>query len=125
MQMDVLRCKTPDMIRKEMWTHLLAYNLLRSLMCATATEQDLKPRQVSYKGSLQLLNAFYHLIVLSDRQQLDALCTTLLARVGEHRVGDRPDRFEPRKRKRAAKPYPPLKLPRYKKHKQCLKKPLG
>ena len=125
MQMDVLRCKTPDMIRKEMWTHVLAYNLLRSLMCAAATEQDLKPREVSFKGTLQLLNAFYQLIVTSDRRQLDALCTTLLAGVGEHRVGDRPNRYEPRKRKRAAKPYPPLKLRRSDERKQCLKRQLS
>ncbi len=38
MQMDILRCKTPDMVHKEIWTHLLAYNLLRTVMAVAANE---------------------------------------------------------------------------------------
>lgn len=125
MQMDVLRCKTPDMVRKEMWSHLLAYNLLRSVMCAAAEEYGIPVRQVSFKGTLQLLNAFYHFIITSDPQRLAALCTTLLKAVQEHRVGNRPNRYEPRKRKRAAKPYPAMKSSRADERKQCLTKRLS
>jgi hypothetical protein len=119
MQMDVLRCQTPDMVRKEVWVHLLAYNLLRSVMCAAAEEAGLGVRELSFKGTLQLLNGFYHLIITAAPQELDSLVMTMLQAIKQHRVGDRPDRYEPRKRKRAAKPYPPLKLSREKERKLC------
>jgi hypothetical protein len=113
MQMDVLRCRTPAMVRKEIWAHCLAYNLLRSLMCAAADEHGLTVREISFKGTLQLLTAFYHAIVTSAGVELQSLCTTLLKAIPQHRVGHRPNRYEPRKRKRPAKPYPPLKRPRW------------
>jgi hypothetical protein len=104
MQVDVLRCKSPAMVRKEMWVHLLAYNLLRSVMCAAAEEHDVAVREISFQGTLQILNGFYLLLTTSPPDKLERLCTTLLAAAGQHRVGNRPNRFEPRKRKRAAKP---------------------
>ena len=58
MQMDVLRCKTPEMVHKEIWTHLLAYNLLAPVMAVAAHENDLEPRQVSLKGAKQAVTAF-------------------------------------------------------------------
>ena len=125
MQMDVLRCKTPDMVRKEIWSHLLAYNLLRSVMCAAADEYGIPAREVSFKGTLQLLNAFYHSIITSTPEGLQALCDKLLSAVRTHRVGKRPDRYEPRKRKRAAKPYPTMKKSRADERKQCLQQRLS
>jgi hypothetical protein len=125
MQMDVLRCQTPDMVRKEVWIHMLAYNLLRSVMCAAAEEEGVSVRDLSFKGTLQLLNAFYHMIVTTAPHDLDSLCTTLLTAVKQHGVGQRPDRYEPRKRKRAAKPYPRLKLSRDKERKLCTVNRLG
>jgi hypothetical protein len=47
MKMDVLRCKTPGMVEKEIWAHLLAYNLLRTAMAVAASESGIEPRQVS------------------------------------------------------------------------------
>jgi hypothetical protein len=41
MQMDVLRCQTPEMVRKEIWAHLLAYNLLRTVMAVAAAENGI------------------------------------------------------------------------------------
>jgi hypothetical protein len=119
MQMDVLRCKTAEMVEKEIWMHLLAYNLLRSMLCATAAEHDLAVRSISFKASLQLLNAFYHQLVTSSAEQLETLVTIILSALREHRVGNRPNRYEPRKRKRPAKPYPRMKLPRYLERKRC------
>jgi hypothetical protein len=120
LQMDVLRCLTPQMVRKELWVHLLAYNLLRSVMCAAADESGLLVRELSFKGTLQLLNGLYPHLLLSAGEVLSRYCETLLSGVRQHRVGNRPDRFEPRKRKRAAKAYPPLKRPRSQERKQCL-----
>src|SRR5262249_59142201 len=57
LQMDVLRCKTPEMIHKEIWVHLLAYNLLRTVMAVAAAEHGLEPRQVSFTGAKQAVTA--------------------------------------------------------------------
>ena len=119
LQMDVLRCKTPDMVRKEVWVHLLAYNLLRSVMCAAAEEGELLVRQLSFKGTLQLLNAFYQLLITSRPEQLETLCSTMLNALRPQRVGNRPNRYEPRKRKRAAKPYPMMKRSRTEERRRC------
>ena len=59
MQMDVLRCKTPAMVRKEIWGHLLVYNLLRAAMAQAALGHGVVPRQVSLQGARQTLAAFH------------------------------------------------------------------
>jgi hypothetical protein len=58
MKMDILRCKTPEMVRKEIWAHLLAYNLLRTVMAVAAADSDVEPRKISFKGAKQTLTAF-------------------------------------------------------------------
>src|SRR5262249_22375355 len=58
MKMDVLRCKTPEMVRKEIWAHLLAYNLLRTVMAVAASASGVEPREVSFKGAKQVVTAF-------------------------------------------------------------------
>ena len=50
MQMDILRCKTPTMVEKEIAVHLLAYNLVRAVMAQAASTHNLLPRQLSLKG---------------------------------------------------------------------------
>ena len=45
MQMDISRCKTPDLVRKEIWTHILAYNLIRTIIAqASDDEATMKQR---------------------------------------------------------------------------------
>ena len=56
MQMDILRCKTPEMVEKEIWTHVLAYNLLRTVMAVAASEKGIQPCQVSFKGAKQVVD---------------------------------------------------------------------
>ncbi len=121
--MDVLRCQTPEMVRKEIHVHLLANNLLRSAMCATAIRHDVMPRQLSFRGTQQMLNAFHLLLTTSPVNQLASLCGNLFDAIAQHIVGNRPNRYEPRKRKRAAKPYAALKLSRHEERKLCLKPP--
>ena len=50
MQMDVLRCKTPELVRKEIWTHILAYNLIRTIIAQAAAKHSVEPRTISFKG---------------------------------------------------------------------------
>ena len=51
MKMDVLRCKSPEMVRKEIWAHLLAYNLLRTVMAVAAAQSEVEPRKISFKAA--------------------------------------------------------------------------
>ena len=102
LQMDILRCKTPELVRKEIWTHILAYNLIRTIMAQAAKEHGLQPREISFKGTLQTLRAFQPLLSFQGHKGIafrEHLYQQLLQAVATHRVADRPDRFEPRKRK--------------------------
>lgn len=122
LQMDVLRCQSPEMVRKEIWAHMLAYNLIRSVMCAAAHENNLQVRQISFKGVQQLVNAFFDAITTAQsRPELRQICDTLLTASLCHHVGNRPNRFEPRKRKRHPKPYPKMKLSRNQERSALLK----
>jgi Transposase DDE domain len=115
LQMDVLRCKTPELVRKELWTHVLAYNLIRTIMAQAAAKHDVEPRSISFKGAVQTLEAFQPVIALQGHQDSkfrDVLFQHLLDAVASHRVADRPNRFEPRRKKRRPKPYDRLMKPR-------------
>jgi hypothetical protein len=112
MQMDVLRGLTPGMVRKELWAHLLGYNLLRGLMAQTAEAAGVLPWGLSFKGAMQAVNAFAAVLWTAGPEQLQVLASRLRAAVLRHRVGNRPNRHEPRRRKRRPKPYPLLHEPR-------------
>lgn len=112
MQMSILRGKTPEMVGKEIWAHFLAYNLIRTLMAQAAQRHGVLPRELSFKGALQLLIAFGpHLLTASD-DELPALTERLLAAIAQYRVGNRPDRYEPRARKRRYDNFMHLQRPR-------------
>jgi hypothetical protein len=96
MQMDVLRCKSPEMIHKEIWAHLLAYNLLRTVMAVAAAEDGIEPRQVSFTGAKQAVTAFAPKLEAARPEDRPALVDALLTVIAYHRVGDRPGRWEPR-----------------------------
>jgi hypothetical protein len=116
MQMDILRCKTPELVRKEIWTHILAYNLIRTIIAQAATEHSVEPRAISFKGAIQTLEAFQPLLaVQGDRDWAHRrnLYQQFLHAVATHRVADRPDRFEPRLRKRRPKKYDSMLEPRH------------
>ena len=112
MKMDILRCKTPEMVRKEIWTHLLAYNLLRTIMAVAASESNVEPRAISFKGAKQALTAFAPKLEAARPEQRAGLVDAMLKAVAYHRVGDRPGRWEPRARKRRPKPGARLTQPR-------------
>jgi hypothetical protein len=111
LQMDHLRCKTPHRVRNELTMHLLAYNLVRRVMALAALEARVPPWQISFKGTLQTLNQF--LPGLTSCMPLDAGCQALVECLAAHRVGNRPDRFEPRRIKRRPKSQALLQRPRH------------
>ena len=108
--MDVLRCLTPEMIEKELWVSLLAYNLIRLLMAQAAVESGFHPRELSFKHTVQIWLQW--LSVRCGHGQ-DWHREILLKLIVQVRVGHRPGRIEPRARKRRPKPYPWLKVPRH------------
>ena len=110
--MDMLRCKAPEMVRKEIWMTSLGYNVIRALMVAAAKAHRGDPRRVSFKGALQTLQEFAVGLREGSTQQRAWLWTLLLSSIASDAVGDRPDRVEPRARKRRPKPYPLLTKPR-------------
>lgn len=110
LQMDHLRCKTPHRVRNEFYMHLLAYNLIRRAMVIAAVEAKVNPYHLSFKGTVQALDRF--LPLLDSCQSVDDLCQALVACIATHVVGNRPDRYEPRLKKRRPKPYQYLYEPR-------------
>lgn len=106
--MDVLRGKTPEMLRREIWTHLLAYNLVRQVIAQSAREREVSPRGISFAGAMQTLDAFRVTLQIGDGESWVKKVEALLWAIGGHRVGERPDRCEPREVKRRPKSYPRL-----------------
>jgi Transposase DDE domain len=117
LQMDILRCKSPAMVRKEVWAHLLVYNIVRTLMAKAAAQAGARPEEISFKGALQAFNAFWtHLLLASTVDEASQLWTIMMAAIAERRVGDRPDRYEPRAVRRSPKKYARLSMPRWRAH---------
>jgi hypothetical protein len=107
--MEVLRCRTPDMARKELWVYLLAYNLIRLLMAQAALLAEQVPRQLSFKHTLQVWISWH---ARGGGSHDGVLIHALLLLIAEPRVGLRPGRIEPRQRKRRNNTYPLMTKPR-------------
>ena len=111
LQMNHLRCKTPEMVEKEIWTHCLAYNLIRQTMAESARAENVLPREISFMATVQMVNAFATYLPLYPAQR-DQFWTALLHAIATHPVGNRPNRFEPRKLKYRPGKYTYMTLPR-------------
>jgi hypothetical protein len=110
--MDILRCMTPEMVRKEIWCHLMVYNLVRTTMAGAAAVRGSCPRSLSFCGARQTLEAFGDSLRGASGDRYAVLVDAVLGAIATHRVGDRPDRYEPRVKKRRPKQYPLMKIPR-------------
>ena len=119
-QMDVLRCMSPEMVNKEIWMHLLAYNLIRGVIARAAEAHDLRPRELSFKGALQTMTAFQEALRRARPTERQHLMEEMLKAIASHRVGDRFGRVEPRANKRRPKPQKFLMEPRRKVCKRLL-----
>jgi len=112
LDMDVLRCKTPEMVRREIWTCLLAYNLIRKTMLQAAVESGHSPRQLSFTKAMQTMAASWTVLPILDHPRLTAMIAVQLAALTCPIVGNRPNRIEPRAVKRRPKPMRLLTMPR-------------
>jgi putative transposase len=119
--MDVLRCQTPEMVRKEIWAALLAYNLIRQTMLQAALPAGLSPRQLSFTHALQTVAASWTNMALLSPTRQEALIAAALKGLRRPLVGRRPDRIEPRAIKRRPKPHDLLTKPRAEARDELLK----
>ena len=105
LQMDILRGHSPEIVDKEVWAHLLVYNLVRTVMAKAAASESLRPDQISFAGALQSINGFLpHMREAHTAEDSQVLWEVLLWAVAELiGVGNRPDRYEPRAVKRHPK----------------------
>ena len=110
-----------EMVRKEVWIHLLAYNLIRGVMAKAAFAHDLRPRQLSFKGASQTMTAFQEALRRATPGERDRLVREMLKAIACHRVGDRPGRVEPRANKRRPKPQKFLMEPRQQARKRLMR----
>ncbi len=111
--MDVLRCKSPSMVRKEIYVYLLAYNLLRSLMWDAGTTYTTPPLRLSLQGTRHHLINFIPELLAATSTKRQRIYRTLLKVIAHKPVSDRPARSEPRVRKRRPKAYPLMTKPRH------------
>jgi len=104
--MDILRSKTPSMVRKEIYTFFLAYNLLRTLMWEAGTAYGVPPLQLSLQGTRHHWNNFIPQLITASHKSRYKVYRCLLAIIVHKSVPERPGRAEPRVRKRRPKSYP-------------------
>jgi hypothetical protein len=106
--MERLSCQTPQMVIKEIWVYLLAYNLIRLMMAQAASLVGRVPRQLSFKHAVQIWIAWTQHSPRIDDNNLHQLFVIL----AQQRVGERPGRSEPRALKGRPSKYPLLTKPR-------------
>jgi hypothetical protein len=112
LEMDVLRCKSQSMVDKEIAVYFLAYNLVRWAMAKAALLADVLPRVLSFTGAKRLLSAFADQLRRTSGDKVRSLIATVTASIATLRLPNRPDRVEPRAKKRRPKNLPLLTVPR-------------
>jgi hypothetical protein len=114
MGMDVLKCKSPQMIHKELWMYILAYNLIRCIMFKAAKIHGTMPLRISFKGTVDALKQWTPLLAVcyNDTAVYNSMLSRLLMYIAKDIVPHRPFRTEPRARKRRPKNYQLLTKPR-------------
>jgi hypothetical protein len=100
------------MVEKEIWVHMLAYNIVRAFTAAAAAKSGARPRQMSFKGTLQAVSAFRDSLRMADQKEYAQLWAKMFVVIAYNRVGNRPGRIGPRCKKRRPKPYRMLTIPR-------------
>jgi DDE family transposase len=112
LRMDILSCKSPEMVRKEVAVHLLAYTLVRAVMAQAASLAHVLARALSFKGTTKMLNAYHEQLHRSVGSRASVMIAHVLGAVSMLRLPCRPGRVEPRAVKRRPKPHRLLLIPR-------------
>lgn len=112
MDMEMLRSQSPQMLEKEVWAKLLAYNLIRLTMAEAALKHGCDPRQLSFTGAIQSINTCVPFMQNLQGEKWQKMYDALLNMMASIRVGNRPGRREPRVVKRRPKPFPRMQISR-------------
>lgn len=118
--MDHLRCKSPEMVRTEIWTAWLGYNLIRKSIAQAALVHGKLPRQIGFAGARQAIAASWDRLTDASPSRIRTLATIQFEVIASHNVGDRPNRVEPRAIKRRPKPHRLLTKPRQEAQRELL-----
>ena len=111
-----VRCKSPEMVRREVWTTLLGYNLIRTTAAGAALLHEKQPRQISFTSTCQYVLASWMQLSggLIDESRLEDYLLSLLKQIADCEVANRPGRLEPRVLKRRRHGYKLMQKPRAK-----------
>jgi len=110
--LDVLRCESPEMVQKEVWLQVIAHNLIRALMVEAAWTHHVDLTRLSFKGTVDTLRQWTPLLaprIFASKHARQELLRIIAA----DSVPLRPDRVEPRAKKRRPKNYQLLTKPRH------------
>ena len=110
--LDHVRCKTPEMVRRELWVTLLAYVLIRKVIATSAAMHHKRPRQLGFTLACQAVLASRMLLATGACRDPRGLWTATLARIARNEVANRPGRIEPRVLKDHRRGYPLMRRPR-------------
>jgi putative transposase len=110
LNLDQVRCKSPEMVQRELWMTLLAYNMVRWVCAQAAMIHDKLPRQMSFTAGCNVLLSQW--LMPPDKSIRQTLGRHNLFQIACNEVADRPGRIEPRVVKRRPKPYPLMTKPR-------------
>jgi putative transposase len=125
MHMDMLSCRTPAMVHKEICAYLFAYNLTRKIMAQAALLYGYRPWEISFSQTLQAVDAYRNTLATAPPELARSVAEQMLLGITKVRVGHRPDRVEPRQVKRRPKPYGLLTKPRGEVRQEILDRPGG
>jgi hypothetical protein len=112
LNLDHLRCKTPEMILRELWVTLLAYNLIRKVIATSALMHGKQPRRLGFTLACQSILASWMLLSTGTCRDSKAMAQMVLAHIANNEVANRPGRIEPRVLKRRRQRYPLMQYPR-------------
>jgi hypothetical protein len=115
LQLDLLSCRTPDMIQKELEMHLVAYNLTRAIMQEAALTCHVPLARISFKGTLDTMRQYGQALArlpTRQRKKRRSLYAQMLEIIAKDLLPDRPGRREPRCLKRRPKAFPLMTKPR-------------
>ena len=110
--MSDLRCKTPFMVEREIWAHILAYNLIRKVGAQVAEQKKVSPRSISFKATKQAVLGGWQQATQLQGADYVRVEKVMLKILGKQKVGHRPGRCEPRAVKVRPKPHKFLTEPR-------------
>jgi hypothetical protein len=110
--LDHVRCKTPNMVRRELWVTLLAYNLIRKLIATAAAVHEKQPRQLGFTLGCQTVLSSWMLLATGTCRNEREMWRLALERIAANEVANRPGRIEPRMIKRRRDHYPLMHDPR-------------